>query len=153
MVAFGSCALLMVVLQRTILSVIPPIAQDAQDTAFMSAIDAIHGVWAIYMPLMIAGGLMYAITGLCLRYASEFARRLAQINAVLGYVWLAAYAVSCYHLVPTCEKLWGLMPSPVIESFGVVSIVGTTVIFAAIPTGLLVSLSRERTSDSTDRTW
>ncbi len=144
MVAFGTFALLMVLAQRILFSTMQPIPPDPPGIAFMKTMDAIHGVWLVYMPLMIAGGLVFAVGGIGLVRGSEIARRIAQANAVLGYVWLIAYGVSCYRIMPLFEELSGLP----MRLFGVVSILVTTLIFATVPTGLLYLLSRPNSEGS-----
>src|SRR4051794_39567850 len=90
--------------------------------------EAVHSVWIIYMPLMLAGGLAFLVAGYRVLYGSELARRIAQVNAVLGYVWLAAYAVSCYRIMPVFDEMFSNLPFPSPKAFGLVSVVGTTAI-------------------------
>jgi len=138
MVAFGTLALLMVVAQRLLFLSMPPPPQDPDFVKFMNTMHAVHRVWLLYMPLMIAGGLVFAIAGIGLVLGSRIARRVAQANAVLGYLWLLAYGVSCYGVMSLFEELSGLP----MKLFGLASIIVTTLIFATVPTGLLYLLNR-----------
>jgi hypothetical protein len=143
MIAFGVFSLLMVGLQRVMLFGLPPIPQDARGIAFTKATEAIHLTWLIYMPLMIVGGLVFAVTGVGVFRGSEIARRVPQVNALLGYIWLAAYAVSCYHVwqIP----FPGLNESA-IDIFRWISLISGTLGAAVLPTALLYALSRPRST-------
>jgi hypothetical protein len=148
MTGFASFALLMILLQRMMFALLPPVPQDRQGILFTTGMNAVHGIWMIYMPLMLAGGVVFIVTGYRLLYGSELARRIAQTNAVLGYFWLAAYAISCYRVLPIFEEeMFSHSPFPFPKAFGLISVVGTTMIAALIPTGLLLVLSRVRHND------
>jgi hypothetical protein len=151
MSVFAAVALLMVALQRLMLTTMPPIpTSDARGKLFLQTMHRMHDIWLLYMPLMLAGGVVFAIAGFRLLYGSQLARRVAQINASVGYLWLIAYALSCYQFAPTMLDLFasfpGSPPKPALTAFFHFSIVGTTLFQAVLLTGLLYTLSRPRPS-------
>ena len=71
MIGFAVFGLLFVVLQRLMFSTM----------SLVDMVDAIHAVWLVYLPLMIVGGIVYAVTGWKIQGGSHFARRVAQANS------------------------------------------------------------------------
>src|SRR4051812_6422302 len=61
--AFASFGLLMVALQRFMFSRMPRMPPDSNGIAMEDWFQATHGIWMIYMPLMIVGGLVLAVAG------------------------------------------------------------------------------------------
>jgi hypothetical protein len=149
MIPFGAFGLLMVALQRLMFSTLPPIpATDPHGKLFLETMHLIHGAWLIYMPLLIVIGVVFVVAGIQLFRGSQVARRVAQVNAGLCYVWLIAYAVSCYQILPTMLDLFASFPNapprPFLQAFAHISAVGTTLFHALFPTVLLYLLSRPR---------
>jgi hypothetical protein len=70
------------------------------------------------------------------------ARRLAQGNALLGYVWIVTYSISCYRVATLIPLPFDELNRPAMDLYRSVSIVATTFISAAFPTALLYILSR-----------
>lgn len=141
MVAFASFGLMIVALQRLILTTMPPIPQNPGAPPFTDMMYAIHGVWFVYLPIMIVGGVIYAVAGFYVRRGSLPARRIAQANAIVGYIWAIAYSVSCYRIMQ-------IMPPPIDLSepasmaFKLVTMIFGTLVSAAFPTALLLILCR-----------
>lgn len=141
MVAFASFGLMIVALQRLILTSMPPIPQNPGAPPFTDMINGIHGVWFVYLPLMIGGGIIYAIAGFHVRRGSLIARRVAQANALAGYIWGIGYLASCYRIMQIMPPPLDL-PEPASMAFRLVTMIFGTLVSAAFPTGLLFILSR-----------
>ena len=110
---------------------------------FLETMQAVHRVWFTYLPIMIAGGVVFAVAGYYLSRGSLTARRIAQANAIAGYVWLAAYIMSCYPLMDDLMPQ-GILPAPVRIAFKWFTLIFGTLQGAAFPTLLLFLLSRPR---------
>lgn len=147
MVGFASFGLLIVALQRAMLGAMP-LPENPQGVSVEDAIRAIHGVWFIYFPLMIAGGFVFAVAGFCVVRGSLVARRVAQLNAICGYAWLIAYAISCYQIMDVIGPPPGTLGAAANSIFLWLSLTVGTLIPAAFPTALLFLLSRPRTADA-----
>jgi hypothetical protein len=144
MAGFAGFGLLIVALQRVMLSAMPPFPHDPSGVSVVDAMHAIHGVWFVFFPLMIAGGIVFAVSGFYVRRGSLAARRVAQANAILGYVWLVAYMASCHRVSDRFFPPPDLLPMPAAGVLQWVSLVMGTLMGAAFPTGLLFILSRPR---------
>lgn len=142
MIAFASFGLMIVALQRLILTTMPPIPQNPNTPPFSDMMHAIHGVWFVYLPIMIGGGAIYAVAGFHVRRGSLTARRVAQANAFVGYLWVIAYSISCYQIMRIIPPPPDILPEPASTVFQWISIVVGTLTGAAFPTGLLFLLSR-----------
>jgi hypothetical protein len=144
MVAFASFGLLLVALQLVIISAMPPMPQNPGRPSFTDMMHAIHGVWFIYLPITIVGGIIYMVAGYYMRRGSNIARRVAQVNAIAGYVWVITYSISCYQIMDVIGP-----PPGVLSEFGGAvfqwfSLIAGTLMGAAFPTGLLFILSRPK---------
>ncbi|WP_146594782.1 hypothetical protein [Novipirellula galeiformis] len=117
----------------------PPMPQNPNGASVADAMRAIHGVWFIYLPIMIVGGIVYAVSGFYVRRGSFAARRVAQANAIVGYIWVVAYSISCYQIIGPPPDV---LPEPASTVFQWFSIIVGALIGAAFPTGLLYLLSR-----------
>jgi hypothetical protein len=147
MIGFATFGLLIVALSRVLISTMPPIPQGPDGASFtqaMHAMHAIHGVWFIYLPLMIAGGIVFAVCGFCVHRGSLAARRVAQANAICGYIWVTAYSISCYQIMDIIGPPPDVLPEPARTALHRSAILVGTLIHAAFPTGLLYILSRPR---------
>jgi hypothetical protein len=144
MIAFGSFGLLIVALQRLMIAATMQNPQNADMSRVVEAMKAIHGVWFIYLPLMVAGGLVFAVCGFFLLRGSFAARRIAQANAICGYVWGIAYSISCYQIMDVVMPQTPELPDSVRTAFMWLSLVGGTLLNALFPTALLYLLSRPR---------
>lgn len=142
----SSLGLIVVSLQRMLLSFIPP-SEMLEGPSMAEMIRAIHNIFLLYLPLLLAGGISFTIAGYFIRGGSLVARRVAQATAVCGYVWVLAYLASVY-------RSWDLFVPPMMlseasfEPFSQVfkwcSLVGNGLVAAAFPTGMLYLLSRPR---------
>lgn len=110
---------------------------------------AIHRIWFVYFPIMIVGGLVYIGTGYYVRRGSLIARRIAQANSICGYVWVIAYSISCYQIMDIVGPPPNVLPELARSVLQWFSIVFSTLISAALPTGLLYILSRPHHHDAT----
>ncbi len=142
MTAFACFGLLILGFQRMVILGMPQEHEDAEAAAVMKAMLAIHHVWLIYLPLMIVGGLIFVGAGWWLYRGSQVARRIAQATALGGYVWVAAYTVSCYQIMDDIMPRG--LPEPARVAFMWLSLVSGTLIGAAFPSVLLFFLSRPR---------
>lgn len=140
---FASVGLAMVVLQRAV-ALSMAAQQNSEEASFLSALDAIYGVWIIYLPMMVAGGFIFVICGFYVRQGSMVARRVAQIAAICSYAWIIAYAMSSYRIAAAISQAIKILPEPVGVAFLWLSIAATILISAAIPTAILYSLGRSR---------
>jgi hypothetical protein len=142
MIAFAVFGLMIIALQRVLLATMPPIPQNPCDPPFADMLDAAHSVWFVYLPLMFGGGIIYVVAGFLVRRGSHAARRIAQANAIAGYLWVIAYSISCYQIIHLVSPPKDVLPEPANAVFQWMSIIGGTVTGAAFPTGLLYLLSR-----------
>ena len=140
MIGFASFGLIIVALQRVMISAMPPMPQNGPSVTDM--MHAIHGVWFIYFPIMIVGGIIYAVAGFHVRRGSLAARRVAQGNAICGYIWVIAYSISCYQIMDIIGPPPDVLSEKASAVFQWFSIVLGTLMGAAFPTGLLYILSR-----------
>jgi hypothetical protein len=63
----------------------------------------IQGAFITYLPFMIAGGIVFAAAGFYIYKGSLLARRIGQVNALLGVVWIAAYSYASLRLMQTID--------------------------------------------------
>jgi hypothetical protein len=144
MVGFASFGLIIVGLQRVMFSFMPKPPREDQGVPIDVVMDAIHGVWFIFFPLMIAGGIVFAIAGYYLRRGSQTARRVAQVNALLGYLWVIGYIFSCYRVIDVIAPSPEFVPAEVSRGFQWFSLVLGFFMSAGFPTGLLLVLCGSR---------
>src|SRR5258707_614475 len=83
-IAFG---LVIVAFQRLIMSATPP-NRPVGFEHFDEMMRAVQGAFITYLPFMIAGGLVFGVAGFYIYRGSLVARRIAQINTVLGFIWV-----------------------------------------------------------------
>ena len=144
MIGFATFGLLIIAIQRAMIGVMPPMPMNPNEPG-VSVIDAmytVHGIWFVFLPLMIAGGIFFAFAGFRLQRGSTAARRLAQANAVCGYVWIVAYLFSCTRVMEVLDPPPGMVSGYLGGVFQFVSIGVGILMLAAFPTGLLFVLSR-----------
>lgn len=144
MIGFATFGILIIVIQRAMIGAMPPMPMNPNEpgVSVIDAIYAVHGIWFIFLPLMIAGGIVFAFAGFRLQRGSTAARRLAQANAVCAYVWVIAYLASCIRVMEVIGPPPGMVPGRLSLLFQFVSFVVGGLMLAAFPTGLLFVLSR-----------
>ena len=108
----------------------------------MDGIVAMHGVMLVYLPATIAGGIIFAVAGFFVQRGSLAARRVAQANAIAGYVWVIAYSISCYQISNVASPPLDRLPESARIVLQGISVVLGALFAAAFPTGLLYVLSR-----------
>ena len=86
--------------------------------------------------------LRVLLAGIRIFKGSSTARRVAQVNAVLAYVWLISYALACYRIMWLLPTPFDEISKPAMDAFRWLSLIGTTFIAALFPTGLLFILRR-----------
>ncbi|MBA3313917.1 MAG: hypothetical protein M3552_01265 [Planctomycetota bacterium] len=148
MIGFASFFLLVMTLQRHLILGMPSLRQSAKGDSVIEAMHAIHGVWFTYLPLTIVGGICFALAGFQIHRGSRPARRVAQATAIGGYIWIIAYAISCYRILDVIGAAVGAFPESANEGFRWLTLAGTA-IFAAFPTSLLYLLSRPQSDTAT----
>ena len=136
MVLFGSFALVIVAFQRTMMRSIPP-----NDDQFGEMMIAVHGVFITYLPFMIAGGLVFAAAGFFIYRGSPAARRIAQVNTVVGVVWIITYSITSYRMIQKMPMLPPVYQDPVFQ-WG--SIIVNLIILLAFPAALFYILSHPK---------
>jgi hypothetical protein len=142
MIGFGAFSLAIVGFQRLVITGLMQDPQNADMSRVAEGMKAVHGVWFIYLPLMMLGGLVFVVSGFFLSRGSLTARRIAQINAICGYMWGIAYSMSCYQIMDVVMPQTPALPDSARTAFMWGSLVGGTLINAAFPTALLYLLSR-----------
>jgi hypothetical protein len=138
MIGFATFGLTIVGFQRLVMQD----SQNAEMSRIVESMKAMHGVWFIYLPLMMLGGLVFAVSGFFLSRGSLAARRIAQINAICGYMWGIAYSMSCYQIMDVVMPRTPALPDSARTAFMWVSLVVGTLLNAAFPTAMLFLLSR-----------
>jgi hypothetical protein len=142
MAGFGAFGLAIALVQRVMLQA-TPLPDDPRGAAVIESMRAIHGVWFVFLPLLVAGGLVFALSGWLVARGSQRARRVAQANAVAGYAWVIAYSVRCHQVMDAFAPV-EMLPPPARAIFLGFTLVMGTLLGAAVPTGLLWVLSRAR---------
>jgi hypothetical protein len=142
MIGFATFGLTIVGFQRLVISLLMQDSQNAEMSRIVESMKAMHGVWFIYLPLMMLGGLVFAVSGFFLSRGSLAARRIAQINAICGYMWGIAYSMSCYQIMDVVMPQTPALPDSARTAFMWVSLVVGTLLNAAFPTAMLFLLSR-----------
>ena len=142
MICFASFGLMIVAGQRMMLSAIGPMTEFPEGPSPIDAMNALHGVWFIYLPIMLVGGIVYAVSGFHVRRGSLVARRVAQANAIVGYLWVVAYSISGYQVSSSLAPQLSVLPEPVSTALLSFSMIFCMAIGAAFPTGLFYILSR-----------
>jgi hypothetical protein len=142
MIGFASFGLAIVGFQRLVIAGTMQNPQNADMSRVVEGMTAIHGVWFIYLPLMALGGLVFVVSGIFLSRGSLTARRIAQANAICGYVWGIAYSISCYQIMDVVMPQTPALPDSARTVFAWSGLVSSTLINAAFPTALLYLLSR-----------
>src|SRR5690242_7147028 len=84
LVAFGGFGLVIVAFQRLIMSMTPP-NRPADFEQFDEMMRTVQDIFVAYLPFMAAGGLVFCVAGIFIFRGSLVARRIAQINALLGF--------------------------------------------------------------------
>lgn len=142
MIGLTSFGLIVIALQRVTISAMRPMPQNPNRSSMIDMMHAIQGVAFIYFPIMIVGGIIFGVAGFHVLRGSLAARRIAQANAICGYIWIIAYSYSCYQAMdangPTPHWM-SESASTILQWF---SIVVSALMFAAFPTALLYILSR-----------
>jgi len=105
---------------------------------------AVQGLFITYLPFMIAGGIVFGVAGFYVYRGSLVARRIGQINSVLGVVWISAYMAASYRIMQTMVD-FPMYQSP---AFQWASIVINLLIFLAFPAALLYILRRPKIAES-----
>ena len=107
-------------------------------------IGVFQDIWRVFMPPLLVGGVVYALSGYLLLRGSQRARRVAQFNTVCGFVWAAAYTVSSYRLMEVAMPPREELPEPARMAMVLIGLlVGAGFNFGALG-GLLFVLSRPR---------
>ena len=144
MIVFGTFALSIILLQSLIFKTMPPIPVGPDGFDFTTTMRKMHALWWTYMPITIAGGLVFAVCGRLIYRGSNAARRIAQFNAVLGYVWGIAYAWSCSQLVDAFPVPGMVMDDSVVEVIKIGSLFLNLLFELMFPTAILFLLSRPK---------
>lgn len=113
LIVFASQGLGIIAIQRIIFTLMHSFPVDADGTAKeQRAFDAVHGVLAVYFPVMFLIGVIFAFTGYRIRTCgSILARRIAQGNTMVACVALAAYLYSCMAIIEDMRG-FGVFPEP-----------------------------------------
>ncbi|QDU28347.1 hypothetical protein ETAA8_34470 [Anatilimnocola aggregata] len=143
MTLFAGFALLIIALQRAMLGMMPVRPGERHGIDVMKVADTIHGIWFFYMPLTLVGGLVFAISGYYLYRGSNVARRVAQLNAICGFAWTVAYAISCGQASEIQAELMS-MPAPMVALNRWFTIIATIVFGSLFPGALLIVLIRPK---------
>lgn len=158
MIVWASLGLVILAIQRAMLETMPQRNPPPGFPAVADIMHAAHGVMYVYLLIAIAGGIVYAVAGFYVRRGSSIARRVAQANALAGYLWIATYLISTNRLASAFMEPFAApadtVPEPMVLMFQLFAIlfyalapVSTFVsvqISAAFPTALLYILSRPR---------
>ena len=136
MIVFGAFGLLIVAFQRLMMSAAPPSRPPVGFEHFDEMMQAVQGAFITYLPFMIAGGMVFGIAGFYIYRGSLVARRIAQTNAVLGFIWIIAYSITGYRVMQTMQDL------PIYQDsvFQWASIIINLIILLAFPASLLYIL-------------
>ncbi|MCE9552504.1 MAG: hypothetical protein K8T91_03880 [Planctomycetes bacterium] len=140
MTGFALFGLLIITIQRFVFSMAP--RQGAHSAQFLVSMKAVHSVMFLYLPLLMLGGVVLAVAGFYVVRGSRLARRIAQVTAVCGYVWLGGYVYGCYQVIFTLHPTATDVAPRAVMVFDWFSLIGGTVLGAAFPSGLLFLLSR-----------
>jgi hypothetical protein len=141
MMSFAGLGLLIAETQQLIITQVG-LPNDARGIAFKNALAAVHSIWNTYLPLTLAGGAVFAVAGYYLYRGSTVARRVAQFNALAGYVWTIAYLVAVCQAAALWHPDFFDIPEPFATVWKWTSIVLGTLMSLGIPTALLLLLSR-----------
>lgn len=133
MIFFGASGLSLVGLQRVVITTMPRIPPGPGSANFLATMEGGHKILLIYLPLMILGGIVFAVSGIYIRRGLLLARRLAQMNTACGYVWGICYGVSCWELSSQLGPPPG-MPPAIHFPFRVFCGTGGAIMLIAIPT-------------------
>lgn len=144
MAGFGAFGLAIILLQRLMIDFAGPIPVHPDGFNFEKTMRAGHAVWLTYMPFTIGGGLVFAVCGLLIYRGSNHARRVAQLNAVLGYAWGIGYSWSCSWLVDRFAFPEFELNESSIELLRIVSLIVGLIGASAIPSAVLFLLSRPK---------
>ncbi|MBK7394501.1 MAG: hypothetical protein IPI64_14605 [Chloracidobacterium sp.] len=139
MAGFGAFSLAMVAFKRMMMSSTPP-----GPAHFEEMMRAIHTTWITYFPFMIAGGVVFVVTGFYIYRGSPLARRIAQLTAVLGIIWIFAYVIAAQRVIQTMTEL-PFAQEPV---FQWVLIIVNLIFLLAFPAALLFILSRPKADET-----
>ncbi|MBP6211779.1 MAG: hypothetical protein KA447_01980 [Pyrinomonadaceae bacterium] len=129
---FGAFGLAMVALQRMMMASAPPAPPH-----FEAMMRAVHETWITYLPFMIAGGVIFGVAGFYIYRGSSVARRIAQITAVLGIIWIFAYSIAAHRVIQTMTELPFAQGSAFQWAITIVNLI----LFLAFPVALLFVLS------------
>ena len=111
---------------------------------FAETIGVFQDIWRVFMPPLLVGGVVYALSGYLLLRGSQRARRVAQFNTVCGLVWAAAYTVSSYRLMDTVMPPLEELPEPARMGMIAIGLLMGAGFNFGILAGLLFALSRPR---------
>jgi hypothetical protein len=95
------------------------------------------------------GGIGFGVSGFHFRRGSLAARRVAQANAIFGYIWVVAYSISCYQTMDIIGPSPDVLPESASTVFQWFSIIVSTLIGSTSPAGSLHILSRPEDQDAT----
>ena len=137
--AFAMAGLLVIIAQTTILSRVPDAATVGGDRP-REVMAAVHSVLLVLVIGMQIGGVTCIISGFFMRRGSRLAWRIARLNAIGGYLWIALYAVGLYRIMPLFSDSGGLLPEPALRMLQLLAILMFTLLGAAGCTGLLYLL-------------
>jgi len=88
---FGLLDLCMIIFQKMMISDIG----QFPGMKFTNMLSLIHGIWIIYMPLMILLGIAYLIFGLLFHQISSHKFQINLVLSALSLIWVLAYVISC----------------------------------------------------------
>jgi hypothetical protein len=144
MAGYGAFGLVIVKLQSLVIDFGGPIPVRPDGFDFAKMMRDMHTVWLTYMPFTVGGGILFAVCGLLIYRGSNHARRVAQLNAILGYAWGSGYSWSCSHLVERFFVPGVELSESSIEVLRIGMLIMSIIFNAAIPTALLFLLSRTK---------
>ena len=143
MMVLGLTILSIVGLQRVVFASMPPIPPSPGSAQFLATISVIHRIALLFMPIMIAGGIVFAVTGFHIQRGSLAARRCAQVNAACGYLWGFCFGFTSWEIGSQLGPPPGMSPT-LYFPFQIVCGIGNALMLVAIPTLLLCILRRPK---------
>jgi hypothetical protein len=144
MSAFATAGLIAVMVKRFFML---RLAEGAgpHTEADISRLWTIDRILLMFLPVIVIFGFVLCFCGRFIRRGSYWARRAAQLTAVLGYIWVAAYLFACRSALSAQAG----MPIPETEvERGILEAarIGSYFLLFAIPTFLLIILADNRPS-------
>jgi surface polysaccharide O-acyltransferase-like enzyme len=86
---FGSFSLLIILIQRLMISSFDPIT----DNSFMTSHNTLFKIWIIHMPLMVFIGLCYLIFGLLIKRIKSSKFQINLFLSIFSFVWVVTYLI------------------------------------------------------------